>query len=449
MSQYSKLTTNNLKLYNNGNEIALNSNITSNSNNINNETTRATASETSLKNIISTEINRDNTAKNSLERLISQESSRSVSSENILSAEIISKQNRATGVESILTTAISTTEYTRATSIEISISRFLSTFVSGATNTLLDTIGEIASALSSETIIDTITSNISNENVRAIGSENIISSEISIKLSNINISDLSFNSLIDGNILRANSVETILSNRISNEISRARSNESILSTAISNKVNITFTPLENSLSSEITRARSTESQLSSSLTTINNNISCINYGPVFTSQPILSYTVSSENINNVNNVNQLGYTINGSSTNAHDLTGTNGWKQMGSVNVPNGVWFMCVEVKYSQTSTSHVTSRIGISIGMYDATQNEPLANPQSNTTDHSPGLCYWEWNQVQTASDGSAPSPYVNRIIPLAGTIRGNGTPIYFNFQLLGGNIATINYTYKLIRIA
>ena len=229
MSQYIKLTTTNSKLYVNSSEVGLNSLAINNGLQISAEIIRTQGVETILSNNISTEISRAESIEPILSSNISNELSRTISSGTILSNNISTEISRGLSIGSILSSNIST-EITRATTSENIIVSRIQNIVSGAPTTL-DTIGEIAIALSNNpSIIDVVSTSISNETSRAILVENILSSNISTEV--FLLSDLSFNSLISFESNRALTSQSLIIRDTSIEINRAVSTEIIISNTV-------------------------------------------------------------------------------------------------------------------------------------------------------------------------------------------------------------------------
>ncbi len=346
MSQYSKITASNSILYNNNLALALNSGLESNNNLLTNRISSALSIENSIS---TTTLNKKNNSLN-IERNLSSslytKNSIAISKEYILSNSISTELSRATSYEIMLSNNISL-ETQRASTSETQIINKITNMI-GTAPSNLDTIGEIAIALSNEpNIINIINSQISNEVSRAVSYEVILSNTLSNETIRTDSIQQNLSNIIQTESTRAINAE----NNLSSAITIQNTNATNAETSINNYRLSVQTSISNNLSSilstESNRAIVSERALSSSLSIISNNTANIQNSVTFTSIPTLNYTPPE--------INTTTTTIFGSIKKiliySIPTDGTN--FNLGTINIPPGVWFLEAKINVRAGNNSN------------------------------------------------------------------------------------------------
>ena len=226
------------------------------------EVTRATNAENALSGAINAEMIRATSAETALQTAINTEVTRAENTENALQTAITAETNRAQGVEGNLRTDL-TAETNRATSAETT----LQTAITAETNRAQGVEGNLRTDLTAE-------------ESRATNAENALSSAINTEATRATSAETALQTAINTEVTRATNAENALSGAINTEVTRATSAEGSLRTdltAETNRAQGVEGSLRTDLTAETNRAQGVEGSLRTDLTAeVNNRIADVN-----------------------------------------------------------------------------------------------------------------------------------------------------------------------------
>jgi hypothetical protein len=211
---------------------------------------------------LTSEVSRATSTELSLTSSVSTELYRATAAEQSLTSSLSSEVSRATSNELSLTSSVSTELY-RATAAEQSLTSSLSSEVSRASSSekyVADTLFAVTS--SADQLLYT---SLSSEVVRATAAEQSLTSSLSSEVSRATSNEQSLTSSVSTELYRATAAEQSLTSSLSSEVSRASSSEKYVADTLFAVTSSADQLLYTSLSSEVVRAISNEQSLTSSL----------------------------------------------------------------------------------------------------------------------------------------------------------------------------------------
>lgn len=210
------------------------------------------------------EVSRATSKESDLERLINEEVSRAKASEESLSNGLENALNNTSDAVSDLITSLSI-EVDRAKASEQSLNDAINAETERAEKAerdLSDLISKEEARAKSEEL--NISNELKGEISRAIANENSLKESITNEINRATAKDLELETAINGEIARAKNIEQILTDSINSEVVRAEKAEQSLSTMISDettRATYAETTLSTNIENETNRAKSVETSL--------------------------------------------------------------------------------------------------------------------------------------------------------------------------------------------